>query len=160
MQISKHKAVAIDYTLTNDAGDVIDSSQGGEPLTYVHGVGALIPGLERALEGQVAGHQMQVVIAPEDAYGVRDEALCEDVPRSEFDSFDEVEVGMQFRVPVTDGHLVLTVVKVADDVVTVDGNHELAGETLHFDVTVREVREATEEELHHDPAHDCDCDGH
>ena len=159
MQITKHKVVAIDYTLKDDAGEVLDSSQDQEPLTYVHGVGSLIPGLEQALEGRSAGDELQVTIAPADGYGERDEALCQEVPRKEFEGVDDLEVGMQFRVQAEGGFLVLTVMNVGEETVTVDGNHALAGETLHFDVAVRDVRDATDEELNHGHVHGgCGCE--
>jgi FKBP-type peptidyl-prolyl cis-trans isomerase SlyD len=153
MQISKDKVVTIDYTLKDDVGDVIDSSQDQAPLAYIHGVGAIIPGLEQALEGKSAGDRIEVTIPPAEAYGERDDSLCQEVPRKEFEGIDELEVGMQFRVEAESGYLVLTVVNIGEDVVTVDGNHALAGETLHFDVEVREVRDATEQELEHGHIH-------
>lgn len=163
MQITKHKVVAIDYTLKDDAGEVVDSSENQQPLSYVHGVGSLIPGLERALEGKSAGDQIQVTIAPADGYGEWDEDLCQEVPRKEFDDVDDLQVGMQFRVQAEGGFLVLTVTNVGDETVTVDGNHALAGETLHFDVAVRDVRDATDEEIEHGHihgGHGCDHGGH
>lgn len=159
MQVAKHKVVAIDYTLSDDDGETIDSSQRDEPLLYLHGEGNIIPGLERVLEGKSVGDQIKVSIAPVDGYGEREEGLRQEVSRDHFDGFEELEVGMQFRAP-TDGEegaeeefIVVTVVEIGDDTVTVDGNHELAGMTLHFDVTVREVRDATSEEISHGHAH-------
>ena len=153
MQISTNKVVAIDYTLTDDSGTVLDSSADGEPLAYLHGVGAIIPGLENALEGKVAGDQVQVHVAPGDGYGDRDENLRQAVPRTHFEGVDDLEVGMQFRVQGDSGPIVITVVEIGEEEVTVDGNHQLAGVPLNFDVTVREVRDATEEELSHGHAH-------
>lgn len=152
MEISKHKVVTMDYTLTDEQGTTIDTSEGREPLAYIHGVGNIIPGLEAALEGRSAGEQLQVKIAPEDGYGDRDESLLQVVPRDRFD-VEDVNVGMQFHAQSDDGVNVVTVVAVTDQDVTVDANHPLAGVTLNFDVEVKEVRDATEEELAHGHVH-------
>lgn len=152
MEISKHTVVTMDYTLTDAQGNTIDTSKGREPLAYIHGVGGIIPGLEAALEGRQPGEQLQVTIAPEDGYGDRDESLLQVVPRDRFD-VEDVTVGMQFHAQSEDGMSVVTVVAVTDDDVTVDSNHPLAGVTLNFDVEVKEVREATEEELAHGHVH-------
>lgn len=154
MQIEKHRVVSIDYELTDSDGQVIDSSSGSEPLAYLHGVGGIIPGLESALEGKTSGEQLKVSIEPADAYGERQDELQQVVTRDQFGENAELEVGMRFRVPREQGgELVVTIVDLNDENVTVDGNHPLAGETLHFDVTVRDVREATEEEIEHGHAH-------
>jgi len=153
MQVSENKVVSFHYTLKNDAGEVLDSSRGRDPLTYLHGAGNIIPGLEKALEGKDAGDHVDVSIAPEEAYGNRNDALVQSVPRSAFEGVDEILPGMQFQAQTPNGMQILTVMKVEDDVVVVDGNHPLAGETLHFSVDITDVREATEEELAHGHAH-------
>ncbi len=153
MQVSENKVVSFHYTLKNDAGEVLDSSRGRDPLTYLHGAGNIIPGLEKALEGKDAGDHVDVSIAPEEAYGNRNDALVQSVPRSAFEGVDEILPGMQFQAQTPNGMQILTVMKVEDDVVVVDGNHPLAGETLHFSVDITNVREATEEELAHGHAH-------
>ena len=153
MQITKHKVVKIHYTLTDDDGEVIDSSEGSEPLEYLHGVGGIIPGLESVLEGKSVGDQFNVSVQPEDAYGDHNEDLLHSVERSQFEGIDDLELGMQFQVDTDDGPMVVTVVEITDDKVTIDGNHELAGVPLNFDVTVRDVREATPEEIDHGHAH-------
>ena len=153
MQITKNAVVAIDYTLTSDEGEVLDTSTGHEPLAYLHGVGGIIPGLERELEGKQTGDQFQVSVAPQDAYGERDDALEQEVARDQFEGADELELGMQFQVESEDGPTVVTIVEIDDDVVTIDGNHPMAGVNLNFDVTVREVREATADELSHGHVH-------
>ena len=153
MQITKHKVVKIHYTLTDDDGEVIDSSEGGEPLAYLHGVGGIIPGLEEVLEGKSAGDQFKVSVQPEDAYGDHSEELLHEVERSHFEDIDELELGMQFQVDADDGPMMGTVVEITDDTVTVDGNHELAGIPLNFDVTVGDIRDATQEEIDHGHAH-------
>jgi FKBP-type peptidyl-prolyl cis-trans isomerase SlyD len=153
MQISKHKAVAIEYTLTNDSGEVIDTSEGQDPLSYLHGAGNLISGLEQALEGKSAGDALKVTISPEDAYGQRIDELVQIVPRDRFEGADELEVGMRFHASSDHGETLVTITDVSDDEVTVDGNHPLAGETLHFEVKIVDVRDASEEEVEHGHIH-------
>jgi FKBP-type peptidyl-prolyl cis-trans isomerase SlyD len=152
MQIGKEKVVTIDYTLTDDQGEILDTSQGQEPLTYMHGAGSIIPGLEAALEGKVAGDKLQVKVAPADGYGERDEELVQAIPRNRFPGGD-INVGMRFHAQGSAGSQAVTVVAVDDRNVTVDANHPLAGVTLSFDVQVREVRQATEDELKHGHVH-------
>ncbi len=153
MQVSKQKVVSIDYTLTDASGTVLDSSKGKAPLTYLHGVGGLIPGLEQALEGREQGEAFQVTIPPELAYGKRNEAMIQPVPRSNFSGVNELKEGMQFQARTPQGNHVVTVTKVEEQTVTVDANHPLAGKPLTFDVNVAEVREPTEEELSHGHVH-------
>jgi len=145
--------VQIHYTLKNDAGEVLDSSEGAEPLAYLQGNGNLIPGLEKALDGKRAGDALSVTITPEEAYGVSDASLVQDVPRSAFEGIADIEVGMQFHAESNHGPRTVTVTKVAADTVTVDGNHPLADQTLHFAVQVIDVREASHEELSHGHVH-------
>ena len=147
MNISKDKVVKIHYTLKDVDGNVSDSSVGKEPLEYLHGNGFLIVGLERELEGKNPGDKFDVTIQPEDAYGKYDEALILDVQRSQFETNDPIEVGMQFQVMTPQGPSIVTVVEVTDDIIKINGNHELAGKVLHFDVEVVDVRELTQEEI-------------
>ena len=153
MQIVKHKVVTIDYTLTDEEGKVLDTSKDGEPLSYIQGIGNLIPGLETALEGKQAGDALNVSVPPEQGYGERDDKLLVSVPRERFDEAGNVEVGMRFQAPTESGMRVVTVVGIEEENVTVDANHPLAGETLNFDVKVVEVRDATEEEIGHGHVH-------
>lgn len=153
MQISANMVVSIDYTLTDDQGAVIDSSDGREPLAFIQGIGNIIPGLERALEGKAQGDSLKVSIAPEDAYGERSDDLTQAVPKEMFEGADEIEVGSQFQTMSETGPQVVTVVAVDDAHVTVDSNHPLAGENLHFDVTIIEIRDASAEELEHGHVH-------
>lgn len=153
MQVSAQKVVSIHYTLTNDGGEVVDSSQGHEPLAYIHGEGNIIPGLEKALSGMSAGDTVKVSIPPEEGYGLRDEGLIHAVPRQAFHGVDEILPGMQFHTDSRDGGQLVTVVEVQGDTVILDGNHPMSGQTLHFDVEVTDVREATAEELAHGHVH-------
>ena len=153
MQISDQKVVHIHYTLTNDDGEVLDSSEGHGPLAYIHGIGNLIPGLENALNGKTAGDKLSVSIAPEEGYGLRDEDLIQTVPKGAFQGVQTIEPGMQFHAESPEGMQLVTVLEVRGDEVVLDGNHPMAGMTLHFDVEVGEVREATAEELDHGHVH-------
>ena len=152
MQIAQNTVVSIDYTLTNDEGDVLDTSSGAEPLTYIQGQGQIIPGLESALVGRSIGDSFRIRIPPNDAYGEHDPELVQQARREQF-SGEAPEVGMQVDASGPDGHETLTVVAVEGDVVTLDGNHPLAGVTLTFEVTVVGVRAATSQELAHGHAH-------
>ncbi len=149
MQISKHKVASIHYTLTDNDGNVLDSSAGREPLVYIQGIGNLIPGMEEGLEGKSTGDKFNIKVSPEKGYGVKDEALQQSVPRSAFGDQD-VRVGMQFQ---TNQGGIVTVTKVGLSEVTVDANHPLAGVELNFDVEVLDIRLATQEELDHGHAH-------
>ncbi len=153
MKVAENAVVTIDYTLTDNSGEVIDSSEGAGPLAYLHGAGNIINGLEDALVGKEAGEQVNATIDPENAYGERHEDMKQDVPKELFGGVDNIEVGMQFQSETDDGPVMVTVVDISDEMVTVDGNHPLAGVQLNFDVTVREVREATAEELEHGHVH-------
>lgn len=149
MQISKNKVAAIHYTLTNNEGEVIDSSAGREPLYYLHGAGNLIIGMEEGLEGKNAGDKFNLKIAPEKGYGELDPQMVQKVPRSAFGN-QEVKPGMKFS---TKQGGVVTVTEVGLEDVTVDANHPLAGIELNFEVEVMEVRNATDEELAHGHVH-------
>ncbi len=153
MEIAADRVVLIHYTLKNESGAVLDSSAGGEPLAYIQGHGNLVPGLERALEGKQGGHTLAVTIAPADAYGARDEALVQSVPKRSLQGSGEIRKGMQFQARTETGMRVFTVTGISGDMVSLDGNHPLADQTLHFDVEVVSVREATTEELEHGHVH-------
>jgi FKBP-type peptidyl-prolyl cis-trans isomerase SlyD len=153
MQVAKNKVISIDYTLTDAQGTELDSSRGRSPFSYIHGIGNIIPGLEAALEGKSAGDQLNASIPPEKAYGTRDENLVQQLPRSRFDTDQDIQVGMQFQATGESGTRVVTVVNVDADNVTIDANHPLAGVTLYFDVTIKDIREATGEELNHGHVH-------
>lgn len=154
MKIAQHQVVSIDYELKNDNGDVLDTSAGQQPLTYLHGTGGLIPGLEKALEGKAVEDALEVSIPPAEAYGEFNESLVQKVTKSAFEGVDKVEPGMQFQAQGNDGEVQrIMVVEVEGEDVTIDANHPLAGQTLHFSVQVRDIREATEEEKAHGHVH-------
>ena len=149
MQITKNKVASIHYTLRDDEGTVIDSSEGRDPLAYLHGAGNLIPGMEEGLEGKSQGEKLNLKIEPEKGYGEKDENLIQTVPRSAFGD-QEVKTGMRFS---TNQGGVVTVTDVSPESITVDGNHPLAGVPLNFDVEIVEVRNATDEEISHGHVH-------
>jgi FKBP-type peptidyl-prolyl cis-trans isomerase SlyD len=152
MQIGAQKAVTIGYTLKDDEGRVLDSSEGGEPLTYLHGSGDIVPGLEKALDGKQPGDAVAVSLAPDEAYGPRDEGHVRNIPMRKLPP-GKVEVGMQYQITTDAGPMMALVMAVRGDYATIDANHPLAGMRLHFDVKVIEVRDATKEELEHGHVH-------
>lgn len=154
MQIADRSVALFHYTLTNEGGDVIDSSrERDEPLAYLHGAGNIVPGLEKAMVGREVGDSFKVSVEPQEGYGPRHEEMMQTVPRNAFQGVEEVKPGMQFQANGPQGQVLVTVVEANDEEVKVDGNHPLAGQTLNFDVEVTEVREATEEELTHGHVH-------
>jgi FKBP-type peptidyl-prolyl cis-trans isomerase SlyD len=154
MKVEKNKVVSINYTLKNDDGEVLDSSEGREPLAYLHGQGNLIPGLESEIEGRSEGESFQTEVEPGDAYGEYNDSLIADVPKDRFTGVEDISVGMEFQAQTSDGgSQIVRVTEVGDDSVKVDANHPLAGEKLHFDVTIAGVREATDEEIDHGHVH-------
>jgi FKBP-type peptidyl-prolyl cis-trans isomerase SlyD len=152
--VGDNLVVSIHYQLTDDEGNVLDSSKDRDPLNYLHGAGNILPGLESALVGKVEGDSEQVRLEPEDGYGtVRDE-LIQKIDRSAFQGVEKVEVGMTFQAQGPNGAVQHIVVKdVEGDEVTIDANHPLAGVALNFDVEVVGVREATAEEIEHGHVH-------
>lgn len=148
MTVTKDKVVSIHYTLTNDDGKELDSSVGSSPLEYLHGRGYLLKKLEEQIEGKNPGDKFTADLEAKDGYGVYNEDLVVDVPRSDFETNAPLEVGMQFQAATEDGNIaIVTIKKVTDTTVTVDGNHELAGVNLHFSIEIVDVRDATREEL-------------
>ena len=154
MNVAPDKVVLIHYTLKDDKGNVLDTSSGGDPLAYLHGQGNIVLGLEKALEGKQVGDKVDVRVTPDEGYGVRDEKLVQSVPRRAFGSIKKIEPGMQFHAQYSHGHAqVITVKHVKGDMVTIDGNHPLAGEHLNFAVEITGVREPTSEEIEHGHVH-------
>jgi FKBP-type peptidyl-prolyl cis-trans isomerase SlyD len=154
MTIENGKVVEIDYKLHLGDGEIVDQSDDGEPLAYIQGEGQIVPGLEQALAGLTVGDRRQVVVGPVDGYGDHDPRGVQEVSRQAFPDGFEPKSGMQLVAEAPSGEPVQFIVKeVRGDTVVVDFNHPLAGKTLHFDVTVRQIRAATEEELAHGHAH-------
>lgn len=153
MQIQDGKVVIMNYVLKDSSGEVIDSSQNGD-FAYLHGANNIIPGLEKELLGKTSGDSFSVVVPPEEAYGERSDKLIQNVSKEMFKADSDIEVGMRFNAQASDGStIIVTVADVDGDTVTIDGNHQLAGESLEFDVTVVEVRDASDEELAHGHVH-------
>ena len=153
MQITTGSVVIVDYTLTDDDGDIIDSSKGSEPLAYIQGEGQIVPGLEKAMEGKKAGDSFKVTVEAQEGYGEHDPENISVVPADKIEGGNELEEGMQLHTEGEFGEETVLITKIEGNEVTIDGNHPLAGMTLHFDITIREVRPATEEELDHGHVH-------
>jgi FKBP-type peptidyl-prolyl cis-trans isomerase SlyD len=160
MDIQKGKVVSIDYILRDAGGKLLDSSDEGDPLVYLHGNDNIIPGLEKQLEGKTIGDKLTCVVPAVEAYGERNEELVLKVSKTEFGPDADLSPGMQFEARSEEGTQIVTVMKVEGDEVTIDANHPLAGEVLHFQVNVVDVRDATPEELEHGHVHgqeSCGC---
>lgn len=153
MKTARDTVVTLHYTLTDERGEVLDSSTGGEPLTYLHGHGNLVPGLERALEGASAGHTAKVSVHAADGYGEHNPELVFDAPREHFPSNMTLKVGERVHAEGPNGAIPLMIVQVTEKGAILDGNHPLAGQTLHFDIQVITVRAATQEEIAHGHVH-------
>lgn len=152
--IKQHSVVTIHYELKNSEGDVLDSSKGQDPLVYLHGAGNIIVGLEEQLIGKKVGDVIEAIVSPEKGYGLPVDALIQTVPREAFgDEIEKVEVGMRFQAETEQGPVPVVVTAMDEKTVTVDGNHPLAGQELHFTVSVSEIREASKEEIDHGHVH-------
>lgn len=160
-KIEHHTVVTLHYTLRNDGGRILDTSSDGPPLEYLHGVGSIVPGLEKALGGKAKGEKLKVVVAPEDAYGPRDPAGRQDVPRDELPDEIDLRPGAQLIVEDETGEeRPVWVLQANAETVTLDLNHPLAGERLHFEVEVLDIRPATQDEIAHGHAHGAHGHGH
>ena len=152
--IGNNLVVSMHYKLTDDKGNVLDSSEGSDPLAYLHGAGNIIPGLENALTGKSAGDSFEVAVAPEEGYGQRDDSMKQTVSIEMFESPDQVVIGQQFHAQSPEGHtIMITVTNIDGDQVTIDGNHPLAGKHLNFTGKVVDIRDATEQEMEHGHVH-------
>ncbi|AGT43728.1 FKBP-type peptidyl-prolyl cis-trans isomerase [Treponema pedis] len=147
MKITKDTTVSVEYTLKDDTGEILDSSEVMGPLEYIHGYNMIISGLEKALEGKEAGDEFKKTIPPEDAYGEVFEDLIVETDRSQFPPEAQIEVGMDFEAGDGPHSRVVRITKIDGDKITIDANHPLAGETLHFEVKILSVKKTTEEEL-------------
>jgi FKBP-type peptidyl-prolyl cis-trans isomerase SlyD len=154
LKVAKDRVISIDYTIREEGGEVVESSRGGPPLRYLHGRSQLVSGVERAIDGTEAGTEVEVALGPDDGYGERDPSGVFLVPRAAFPTEEGIAAGMMFSAVRPDGEtIIFRVVRVDDDVVLVDTNHPLAGKRLNVWVAVRDVREATTEELFHGRVH-------
>lgn len=155
MEIQKNAVVKMHYTVTTDQGDTIDSSAGAEPLAYIHGLGMLIQGLEKQLEGKVKGFKEKLKVIAKEAYGERNDEAIYTVPKSGFqpENDEELIIGMEVQLESENGPVLAFVSEIKEEDVVLDLNHPLAGYDLNFDVEVIEVREAEAEELDHGHVH-------
>ena len=154
MIITERKVVSIHYKVADAANaEVIDSSEGGDPMIYLHGAQNIIPGLEQALEGKAVGDELEVTVEPADAYGEYSEDRVQQVPIEAFEDMEKIEPGMMVTADSGEGQINLVVTEVDETTVTVDANHPLAGKALTFDVKVEAVRDASEEEIEHGHVH-------
>ncbi len=161
MKIQKNSVVTMDYLLKSETGELLDESTNDEPFIYLHGYGQLVPGLENALQGRKTGEKFSVTVAPADGYGERDEESIHDVPKADLAHIEGLEVGAILHASTEEGPSHLTVTALTDHAVTLDPNHPLAGQTLCFDIVIKEVREATEDELEQLNHHSgCSCTDH
>jgi len=152
MTIQKDSVVTFHYTLKDHNGQLIDSSEGQAPMAYLHGAGNIVPGLEQALEGQDVGAHLEVTLTPDQAYGSYQPKLVQQLARKVFEGAT-IEVGQRFQAQTQQGPRTVVVTEVKGDLITIDGNHPLAGQTLHFTVDVAEIRESTAEERAHGHVH-------
>ncbi|HET8710826.1 MAG TPA: peptidylprolyl isomerase [Spongiibacteraceae bacterium] len=153
MQIGPNSVVSIHYELSNDAGEILDASAEGEPLVYLHGAHNIIPGLEKELAGKQIGDTLKVTVQPEEGYGVAQPELIQQVPRNAFPDPDKLTIGMRFSAQSDQGHISVVITELTDATATVDGNHPLAGVVLNFDVSIADVRAASDEEIAHGHVH-------
>ncbi|MBL8605343.1 MAG: peptidylprolyl isomerase [Myxococcales bacterium] len=155
MKVANGQVVEMEYTLRDDAGEVIDTSEGSDPLVYLHGESQIVPGLEKAITGLAVGESLKVTVSPEEGYGTLDPSQVMKVDRKQLPRDAEPEVGMQLAGMGPDGHpILLTIMAVEGSTVTLDANHPLAGKNLHFEVKIKSIREATADELEHGHVHD------
>ena len=152
MPIRAQQVVSIEYTLTDDGGKTLDSSQGREPLAYLHGAGNIVPGLEKALDGLDVGADLDVTVPPEEGYGNYEAGLVRNVPVRKLPE-GRAQVGQRLQLQGPGGARVFTIKAVRGDYAQLDGNHPLAGQTLHFKIKVVDVRDPTAEELAHGHVH-------
>ena len=155
MQIAQHTVVTMTYTLTDDQGQVLDQADAAQPFAYLHGADNIIPGLEKQLVGKQATDSLVVTVPPAEAYGEYDERMTQQVPRSMFAGIpdEQIVAGAEFHAQTGAGNQTIRIAAADENTVTIDANHPLAGVTLTFDVTIIDVRAASEEEVAHGHAH-------
>lgn len=160
MQATKDRVVSIDYVLRDTEGEVVDQSETGQPLSYLHGHDNIVPGLEQAIEGHESGEEVHATVDPDQGYGHYSNDLVQTVKRDQFQGVESLGPGMSFHAESEAGPMVVTITDIDGDEVTVDGNHALAGQTLDFTVKIADIREATDTELEHGHVHDEGEDDH
>jgi FKBP-type peptidyl-prolyl cis-trans isomerase SlyD len=158
MQIARNSVVTIDFTMFSEENEVLETSQGDTPLVYMQGMDELPKGLEDELAGKQAGDEVNVTLAPADAYGEYDASLVHTVSRDQFEDVDDIAVGMRFEAETDEGPCPVHVIGLEDDNVIVDANEPYAGRTVRFEVKVLGVREADEDEIEHGHVHGPGCE--
>jgi len=153
MIVENEKVILMNYTLTNENGDILDTSNGSEPLAYIQGYQNIIPGLEKEMLGKKIGEKLKVVVQPEEGYGKFNAELVQVIERDMFQGIENLAVGFQFQAKLAEGPVIMTIKKIDGDKITVDGNHALADQVLTFDVEVVDIRDATSEEKAHRHVH-------
>lgn len=153
MQITKDTVVSFHYRMSDDTGTEIETSRGGEPSLYIHGHNGMMEGVEQALDGKSAGDVLTVTLAPEQAYGVRQDNAQVRVPRKHLLNKGKLVPGQVVQVNTEHGPRQATVVKVGLKTVDIDTNHPLVDKTITFDLEVVSVRQATADELSHGHVH-------
>ncbi len=153
MTIGTDSVVTFHYTLKDEVGTVLEQSDPGEPLAYLHGHGHIIPGLEKELSGRTSGDELTVTVQPAEGYGEYDDSLVQRVPRRALRGISDIRAGLRLQAQTEQGPRAVTVTQVIGDMVTLDGNHPMAGKTLQFEVRIEDVRPATEAELEHGHVH-------
>ena len=153
MSIKENDVVSMHYTLTDEEGSVIDTSEGGDAMNFLQGHGNIIPGLEKAMLGKAIGDKFTAVVLPEEGYGEVHAELVQEVPLEAFEGVENVEVGMRFEAETAQGAVPVMITAINEGVAIVDGNHELAGKTLNFAVEIVNVRDAAPEEVDHGHVH-------
>ena len=158
-RIIRNKVATFDYTVMDEQGQLIDTSLEYGPLSYVHGKGTLVPGLEAALDGKTTGDSFSVKLTPAKGYGERDDSLVHVFTRKELVKLSNLKVGMQLRAQDAKGKRTLVVSEIDGDKITLDENHPLAGKIITFDITVLNVRDATPDELYNEQTNNATCGG-
>lgn len=161
MIIEKNKVVSINYILSDDNNDIVETTKQQGPMIYLHGANNILPVLENALEGKSPNSRVRTTVSPKEGYGEYIEEMVQSIPLSGFPNADKVKVGVQFELDTDDGTKIATITKVDEDAFTLDMNHPLAGQTLHFDIEVAAIREASAEEIQNGQihTHGCGCGG-
>jgi len=157
LRISNNKTVTIEYAVHDEQRQFLDNSRDSGPLSYVHGKGKIVAGLEAGLEGRQAGDTFSVTLSPEHGYGERDESRLHEFTAAELSGLGELKVGMQLQAKDESGKRILTVSKIEDGKIILDENHPLSGKTVTFNVHVLSVRDATGEEIESGQAYDVSC---
>jgi FKBP-type peptidyl-prolyl cis-trans isomerase SlyD len=148
MTVAKDMVVGMKYSLKNDEGVVLDSTDGRDAMLFIQGYSNIIPELEKAMEGKEVGYSFELSIEPVDAYGEHHEEGIQEIPKDAIEDPDTLEIGMQLNSKDEEGNeFAVHVKEIQDEVIVIDANHPLAGVRLHFDVTIDSIREATKEEL-------------